>query len=253
MIESLREIASLLINATTEPTNTDIPGVVVIKGEVPSDQLAAVYEPMIGFVIQGSKTISIGSRNISMKAPSYFVIPVDVPATGQVQQSATGEPYLSVGLCLNQNSLADLFNDLPDAFLKSRELGEFSGCAASEEFIDAWLRMLRLLNNPEDIPALAPVYEREILYRVLVGPLGSRLQLCLPDNNTAKIRQVIQWIRQHYSEKFEIPQTAETSGISARTFYRRFKQITGLTPIQYQKQLRLLQARKLLILPRLFP
>jgi len=248
MKDSLSEIAELTVKATTQPTATELPRVLLIKGEVPQHQLAAIYEPMIGFVVQGGKTISIGDHVIYAKAPSYFVIAAEIPATARVHQGPNGLPYLSVGLYLNQNSLADLLKDLPDDFREDGVSSEFSACAATTEFIDAWLRMLRLLNDPKHIPALAPVYEREILYRVLLGPQGWRLrQLCFAHGKVSRVRHAVQWIRENYAKSIDIKRVAAKSAMGVTTFHRQFKQITGLSPIQFQKQLRLLEARKLLV------
>jgi AraC-like DNA-binding protein len=248
MKDKLNEISELTINANTQPTETDLPGVWIIKGEVPQHQLAAIYEPMVGFVVQGSKTISIGDQIAQVKAPSYFVISTETPATGRVRQGPNGLPYLSVGLSLNKNSLADLLKDLPDDFHEGRVSGEFSACAATPDFIDAWLRMLRLLKSPQHIPALAPAYEREILYRVLLGPQGWRLRrLGFAGGKAPAVRQAVRWIRENFAESIDIKRIAAKSGMGVTTFHRQFKQITGLSPIQFQKQLRLLEARKLLV------
>ena len=210
-------------------------------------QLAAIYEPMIGFIVQGRKTISIGGDVVDLKAPAYFVIPTELPATGRVHQGSNGLPYLSVGLRLNQNALIDLLKDLPHDLCSEKDSRKFSACAATTDFVDPWLRMLRLLKTPEHIPALAPVYEREILYRVLLGPQGWRLrQLCFAGGTAPGIRQAIHWIRENYGKSIDIRRTAAKFAMGVTTFHRRFKQITGLSPIQFQKQLRLLQARKLL-------
>jgi AraC-like DNA-binding protein len=248
MNESLQEIATLAAAATTQPTATPIPGLSLIKGKVSADQLAAVYEPMIGFIIQGGKTISIGSQVLHLTAPSYFVISTEVPATGRVHQGAGGLPYLSSGLRLNHNALAALLNDLPADFRAVGNAGRFSGCDATADFVDAWLRMMRLLKRPGDIQALAPAYEREILYSVLLGPQGWRLrELCFANGNASRIGKIVQSIRQNYSKALDIRSAAEKCAMSVRTFYREFKEITSLTPVQYQKQLRLLEARQLLV------
>jgi AraC-like DNA-binding protein len=247
MQNALNEIARLTNHATTEPQSTDLPGVLIIKGEVPEHQLAAIYQPMIGFIVQGRKTISIGDDVVDLKAPAYFVIPTELPATGRVHQGANGLPYLSVGLRLNQNALADLLKDLPHHLCSERDSTKFSAYPATANFVEPWLRMLRLLKTPEHIPALAPVYEREILYRALLGPQGWRLrQLCIAEGTAPGIRQAIQWIRENYRKSIDIKRIAARSAMGITTFHRRFKQITGLSPIQFQKQLRLLQARKLL-------
>ena len=248
MRSSLDDIAQLTVNATNQPTATEIPGVLIIKGEVPEHQLAAIYEPMVGFVVQGSKTISIGDQVIQAKAPSYFVIPTETPATARVHQGQNGEPYLSVGLNLNENSLLELFNDSPNQLSEAIVSPTVSACDATAEFVDAWLRMLRLLRTPQYISALAPVYEREILFRVLVGPQGWRLrQLCLVGGKASKIRRAVRKIREKYAAPIDVKRLAAQSGMGVTTFHRQFKQITGLSPIQFQKQLRLLEARKLLV------
>ena len=246
--ELLDEISQLTIGANTLPTATALPGVLIIKGDVPEHQLAAIYEPMVGFLVQGGKTISIGEQEIAMKAPSYFVIPTNLPATGRVHQGPGGQLYLSVGLRLNQNAVMDLLKDLPKEHWADSGSGEFSSCPATREFTDAWVRMLRLLKTPKDIPALAPVYEREILYRVLMGPEGWRLRkACLVEGTASKIRQTILWIREHFAKSIDVQRIAKKSGMAVTTFHRRFKEITGLSPIQFQKQLRLIEARKLLV------
>ena len=248
MQRSLNEIAQLTVDATNQPTATEIPRILIIKGEVPEHLLAAIYEPMVGFVVQGSKTISIGDHVIRAKAPSYFVIPIETPATGRVSQGPDGEPYLSLGLYLNHNNLLELFNDSPNDPGNETVSPSTFASDATEEFVDAWLRMLRLLRTPKHIPALAPVYEREILFRVLTGPQGWRLrQLCLVGGMASKIRRAIRKIRENYAASIDVRQLAKQSGMGVTTFHRQFKQITGLSPIQFQKQLRLLEARKLLV------
>jgi AraC-like DNA-binding protein len=247
MRDSLHEIARLAGMATTAPTTTELPRVLIIKGEVPENQLAAVYEPMIGFVVQGRKTISVGGAVIDLRAPAYFVVPTDLPATGRVHQGPNGLPYLSVGLRLNNDILLDLLKDLPGHLSNDENSEQFSSCPATEEFVDSWLRLMRLLKTPEHIPALASVYEREILFRVLLGPQGWRLRQSFSSAGKAPgIRQAIHWIRQNYGKTINVKRIAAKSAMGITTFHRRFKQLTGLSPIQFQKQLRLLQARKLL-------
>lgn len=246
MEEILKEIAELTADAGTLPTETALPGVMIIRGEVPRHKLAAIYEPMIGFTVQGSKTISIGDDVIDASAPSYYVIPTDIPATGFVHQGKDGLPYLSVGLRINPESLVNLIKDLPED-LEEERTTEFSACRAPAEFVEAWLRMLRLLKTPKDIPALAPAYEREILYRVLLGAQGWRLrQICHVNGNAPGIRQAIQWIRKNFAKTIDVKALAAKWSMGITTFHRQFKQITGLSPIQFQKQLRLLEARKII-------
>jgi AraC-like DNA-binding protein len=243
----LNEIVDLTMNATTRAIETGIPRVLMVKGDVPEHQLSAVYEPMIGFTVQGTKTLYIGSRTLTLKGPSCLVLPMHVPVRGRVRPSREGLPYLSVGLSLDSRVLFNLLNDLPKDMVKRSSQNRIAS-EASPEFIESWVRMLRLLKTPEDIPALAPVYEREILYRVLMGPHGWYLrQAGFRGSNASKISITVTWLRQHYTKPMDIGDLASKAVMGVTTFHRQFKRTTGLSPIQFQKQLRLLEARNLLV------
>lgn len=246
MNKVLDEIIDLMKGAGTRQIETGVPGLSMIKGDIPAHQLAALYEPMIGFTVQGTKILSIGELSTDLNGPSYYVLPVHVPATASVHPDRDGRPYMSLGLKLNQNVLQNLLRDLPDNLIPTAS-EHFAACEMDVEFIEAWLRLLRLSKTTRDIPALAPAYEREILYRVLMGPQGWYLrQFGLRESNLSKISQVIKWIRDNFTRPIDIGQMASKSGMAINTFHRQFKRATGLSPIQFQKQLRLLEARNLI-------
>jgi transcriptional regulator GlxA family with amidase domain len=124
----------------------------------------------------------------------------------------------------------------------------FEGVLAPAQMIDAWLRMMRLMDHPHEATILAPMIEREILFRALQGPLGGILRdVARPDGRMTQIRRVTQWIRDHYTEPFRVEPLAFMAEMSVAAFYRHFKSVTAMTPIQYQKRLRLLRARWLLL------
>jgi len=226
---------------------TGVPGLSMIKGDIPTHQLAALYKPMIGFTVQGTKILSIGERSTTMEGPSYYVLPVHVPATASVHSDCDGRPYMSLGLELNQNVLQSLLRDLPEDLIPTASEHFFAACEIDIEFMEAWLRLLRLTKTSRDIPALAPAYEREILYRVLMGPHGWYLrQLGLRESNFSRISQTVKWLRDNYTRPIDIGEMASKSGMAINTFHRQFKRATGLSPIQFQKQLRLLEARNLI-------
>ncbi|MDQ0719219.1 AraC-like DNA-binding protein [Paenibacillus sp. W4I10] len=240
------EIMDLMKSAGTRPVETGVPGLWMIKGDIPAHQLAALYEPMIGFTVQGTKILSIGGRSTTLEGPSYYVVPVHVPATASVHPDRDGRPYMSLGLELNQNVLQSLLRDLPENLIPTAS-EHFAACEIDIEFMEAWLRLLRLTNTPRDIPALAPAYEREILYRVLMGSQGWYLrQLGLRESNFSKISQIVKWLRDNFMRPIDIDEMASKSGMAINTFHRQFKRATGLSPIQFQKQLRLLEARNLI-------
>ncbi|MBS1183671.1 MAG: AraC family transcriptional regulator [Proteobacteria bacterium] len=241
----LRRLASGAVNRRTE---TGIPRVAMVQGKVPEHELSAVYEPMLNVILRGSKTLTVGDRVLHYDAATYFVMSVGLPAIGQVRPAATGEPYLAVSLTLQPRIIADLLSDLPvPAGGRFSECG-FSVAPVTAELLDAWLRMLRLMQRPCEIPALAPVYEREILFRVLQGPHGAMLRdIGLPDTALSRVNNAIHWIRQNFDAALRIETLAERAAMSPSAFHRHFKAVTALSPLQYQKRIRLLRARALLI------
>ncbi|TNB83433.1 AraC family transcriptional regulator [Pseudomonas sp. Fig-3] len=234
--------------AENRRTETGIPRLAMVQGEIPAHLLAAVYEPMINLILQGSKSMTIGDRTLDYDPATYFVMSIELPAVGQVHPAASGEPYLAVSLTLDPAVLATLLADLPKPVGHYDKDAGFSVAAVTPELMDAWVRMLRLMNRPEDIAALAPVYEREILYRVLQGPHGWMLRdIAAPDSAMARVSLAIQYIRREFAESIRVEALAQRAAMSVSAFHRHFKAVTALSPLQYQKRVRLLQARTLLV------
>lgn len=140
------------------------------------------------------------------------------------------------------------FEDLPDTGPCKGAAAAFEVAAVTPELTDAWVRMLRLMRVPADIPALAPVYEWEIRYRVLQGPQGPVLPaIAMPDSGLARIRQTVQWIRSDFDKPLRVEDVAKRAAMSLSAFHRHFKAATSMSPLQYQKRIRLLRARPLLL------
>jgi AraC-like DNA-binding protein len=248
MNDALLELRALAAGAKNRLTETGIPRVAMVQGAIPQHQLSAVYAPMINLILQGGKSMTVGDRTLHYDPATYFVMSVDLPAVGAVRPSELGEPYLAVSLTLDPVVLATLLTDLPPPSLEGRGISAFEVAAVTPELMDAWVRMLRLMRQPGDIPALAPAYEREILYRVLQGPLGWMLSdIAAPDSALSRIGKAIHWIRQDFALPLRVEALAERAAMSSSAFHRHFKAATALSPLQYQKRLRLLQARTLLM------
>ena len=248
MQETLNDLKRLVSEAAAVRTQTGIPRVAMVQGEVPQHHLAGVYEPMINLILQGGKTLTIGGNALYYNPASYFVMSIDVPATGVVHHDGPDRPYLSVALTLDAEILAGLLTDLP-AEQPARSLrGGFSVCPVTPELLGAWARLLRLMETPDDIPILAPLHEREILYRVLQGPQGWLLRaLATPESSLAQVRLAIRWLRAHYAEPMRVEDLAGLAAMSVSAFHRHFKATTGMSPLQFQKTIRLLQARTSLV------
>ena len=248
MNSQLNELRTLAAKAENRRTETGIPRVAMVQGEVPEHLLAAVYDPMINLILQGSKSMTVGDRTLRYDPATYFVMSIELPAVGKVHPAVTGEPYLAVSLTLDPAILATLLADLPKPAERVEQDAGFSVADVTPELMDAWVRMLRLMDRPQDITALAPAYEREILYRVLQGPQGWMLRdIATPDSAIARVSLAIQWIRRDFAEPLRVEALAEKAAMSVSAFHRHFKAVTNLSPLQYQKRVRLLQARTLLV------
>lgn len=248
MDTQLQELRHLASGAENRRTETGIPRVAMVQGEIPEHQLAAVYDPMINLILTGSKTMTVGDRTFRYDPATYFVMSVDLPAVGSVHSSADGDPYLAISLTLEPAIVANLLADLPKPAEGELYSPGFSVAPITSDLLDAWLRMLRLMDRPSEIAALAPAYEREILFRVLQGPLGWMLRdVATPDTALSRIGITIQWIRENFAKPLRVDALAEMAALSVSAFHRHFKAVTALSPLQYQKHVRLLHARSLLI------
>ena len=228
-------------------TSTLIPRVDLFKVTRPSALPAEVYPPFISLIVQGEKTMRVGDRLLTYSAGQAFSASFDLPATGYIPAASEAEPYLAVRLTLDFTLLGDLLHQMPLS-AEVPTAPAFAIGTVSEALLDAWLRMVRLSDRPEEIKVMAPLLEREILFRTLKGPQGESLRQAVDiQSHFSKLRAAIAFIRAHSASPLRIAELARLAGMSLSVFHRRFKASTGLTPLQYQKQLRLYEARSLLL------
>lgn len=248
MEQQLQELRALALGADNRITETGIPRVAVVQGKIPEHNLAAVYETMINLILRGSKTMTVGDRTLEYDPATYFVMSVDLPAAGSVHPSLGGGPYLAIKLALDPQILASLLAEIPRPVGGKPFNSGFSVAPVTPELLNAWLRMMRLLDHPDEIAVLAPAYEREILFRVLQGPLGWMLHdIATPDTPLSRISVAIDWIRRNFATQIKVEALAKMAVLSVSAFHRHFKAVTALSPLQFQKRVRLLHARSLLI------
>lgn len=225
---------------------TILPRIALHVGRTTTKPMPSVYEPSLCLVLQGAKQVVIGDRVLRYDSASYFIATVEVPASGWVVEATRSQPYMAVSMKLDRASLASLILEMPIA--PEGQTAGFAVSAVTPELLDAWSRLLALLDTPDDAPVLAPIHEREILYRLLKGPQGGALrQIGRSDSRLSKIRHAIAWIRSHFDEALRVEQLAELAAMSPASFHRHFKAATAMSPLQYQKMLRLQEARRLLV------
>jgi AraC-like DNA-binding protein len=231
-----------------DSTITRLPGVEIRTGFGVTPPLPAIYPTMVCFVLQGAKRVTIGRRRLRYRGESYMLLSADLPVTGQVIEATGRAPYLAVSLLLEPASIAGLVLDVPAPGAGSGAGFGLGIGALTPDLQEPLLRLLRLLDTPDDIRVLAPLAERELLYRLLQGPHGGLLrQLAIGDSRLSQVRRAIEWIRADLARPLRVEALAAHVGLSPSTFHRHFKAVTGLSPLQYQKQIRLQEGRRRLL------
>jgi AraC-like DNA-binding protein len=227
---------------------TALPGLMLASVASPTQPVHHLYEPVFAVVAQGAKRAVLGDRIFDYRTGQYLLVSVDLPITGHVAEASAEAPFLAVGLMLKPAAIASL---LLEAATGAMPAGEVAGLAVSDlsgELLDPLVRLLRLLDRPRDAAVLAPMAEREILWRLLCGEQGAMLrQIGLADSRLSQVSHAIGWIRKHYAEPLRIDELASLAAMSASSFHRHFRAVTSMSPLQYQKQLRLQEARARLL------
>ncbi|CDR14153.1 AraC family transcriptional regulator [Streptomyces iranensis] len=247
---SLDELRTLLARHARPDWTTAIDGVLVSKVDRPDPPVPSMSGMVLAVIAQGSKRLALGDRVYAYGPGQYLVASVDLPVTGQFTQADPERPALGFGLTLEPSAVAELLLRAGPGDTPHAGGGVPSGIAVSEApgaLLDAVVRLLRLLDEPRDRAVLAPLVKREILWRVITGEQGATVrQLGLADSGLSHISRAVRWIREHYAEPFRVEDVARRSGMSVSAFYRNFQAVTAMSPIQFQKQIRLQEARLLL-------
>ncbi|KFC62021.1 Transcriptional regulator, AraC family [Devosia sp. LC5] len=204
-------------------------------------------DPIICVVVQGVKEVLIGGSVLRFEAASCFASTIELPAMGCILEADAERPYIAVALILNRDTLASLASEVPGPAEKGSRTG-FGVERATTDVLEALDALLALLDRPEDIGALGPGREREVLYRLLQSGHGNMMrQAILQGNGVTNIRRSVEWIRQNLGQKLRTEELAAVAGMSVPSFHRHFKEVTSLSPLQYQKTLRLQAARRMLV------
>jgi AraC-like DNA-binding protein/quercetin dioxygenase-like cupin family protein len=252
----LSELRALIARHAARGERTEITGVLVSATPAPTRPMASHTGTVMALIAQGAKRLAIGDRTYEYRAGQYLVASVDLPITGHFSEASPAEPALGFGLVIRPAVVATMLLDAP-ARSPSAATGRVRGpgpppalgvAVASPELVDAVIRMLRLLDRPDDRQVLAPMIEREILWRLVTGPLGESVrQTSVADSSLTHVSRAVRWITDNYSQPFRVEQLARMCGMSTSAFHRTFAAVTGLSPIQFQKQIRLQRSRLLLI------
>lgn len=226
-----------------------IPELYLYRTEVTTDVTPVVYDPSLCIMLQGEKEVYLNNDKLVYDPLSYLLVPVTVPVSGKVTKASVNKPYLALKMTIDLKNLADLVIDLGGRVERSKDqVKAMSVGRVDEALLSAVSRMVQLLDKPSDIPVLYPLLKREILYRLLLGDLGSQLRdFMLLDSQGHRISKVIEILRKKFNEPLRIKDLADEVHLSESALFQAFKAVTAMSPLQYQKKLRLNEARRIML------
>jgi AraC-like DNA-binding protein len=232
---------------------TAIPGLALYRRDEPTQPTSGMYEPSICWAVQGAKRVVLGDDTYLYDPQHFLITSVDLPTVWQIIDASRERPCLGLMLKLDQREIAQLMVDshLPPPRAQQSSRGMATG-EVTLPLITAFQRLIDLLDEPKDIPILAPLIQREISYRLLVGDQGARLrQMASVGSQSHQIAQAIDWLKGNFSRQLRIDDLATQVNMSTSTFHHHFRALTAMSPLQYQKWLRLNEARRLMLTERL--
>lgn len=249
MTDTLFSTVRRYVETHGDPTGlaqTPVPGLTTIRSTKPSDLIHAISRPLVCLVLQGSKQVTMGSHMLAFHAGDSLLITADVPTVSQITQASVAEPYLSLVLELDPAVIADLSVEMRS--MPHAEGGAVRFEPTDAEVADAALRLMRLLDRPGSIPILHGQLVRELHYWLLEGRHGAAIRrLGWPEGHHRRVARAVAVLRSDFTKSLRVERLAAVAGMSPSSFHQHFRAVTSLSPLQFQKQLRLIEARRLML------
>jgi AraC-like DNA-binding protein len=226
---------------------TPIPGLTTVRATAPSGLDHAISRPLLCLVLQGSKHVTMGTQGFPFAAGDSLLITADVPTVSQITRASVAAPYLSLVLELDLAVVADLTVQM-SASLPAADHSPVRVDPTEAEVADAALRLMRLLDRPASVPVLHAQLVRELHYWLLAGRHGAAIRrLGWPDGHAQRVARAVAVLRAEFTHPLPVERLAAVAGMSPSSFHRHFRAVTSLSPLQFQKQLRLIEARRLML------
>ncbi len=246
--ETLRESIARWTNNSYQNPNA-ISALSLFREDRPTEPMSAVYEPSVCMVVQGSKRVFLGNEEYVYNADQYLIASVDLPAFFQVIEASKEKPLLGLKLTFDMHEVSQLLIDSNFPHHRAQKSGH--GMATSKitlPLLMAFQRLIDLLDEEHDISVLAPIIQKEIIYLLLVGEQGARLrQIASAGSQSQQMARAIAWLKNNFTEQLRIDDLAAQARMSTSSFHTHFRSMTALSPLQYQKHLRLHEARRLML------
>ncbi|WP_138493889.1 AraC family transcriptional regulator [Paenibacillus pinistramenti] len=246
-----RELAELIQKYSIKDGvhETPIPSLHIIQNSRLAEPSHRVFKPCYCVIAQGLKEVYLAQERFEYGPADYLIASMDLPVVGKIIKAAPELPYLSIKLEFTHSQILEIINEANLIIRPKDQSNRALFVGQMEPFLmDATLRLVKLLDRPSDIPFLAPLITKEVLYALLQSPYGAVLgQIAMEGSNNYRIMETIEHITRNFDQPLRVEELAETANMSIPSFHRNFKQVTGMSPIQFQKQLRLQEARRLLL------
>jgi len=228
---------------------TEVPGLTVFKKTDAAKPIAGLYEPSVYLIAQGAKRVQLGDEKYTYDTQHYLFSGVHLPVVAQVVDASEEVPYLGLKLTFDYQEITQLMTDsqLPPSRTKRAERGMVTG-KLSPPLVNAFQRLIDLVDETEKIAVLAPLVRKEIFYRLLMGEQGNTLrQLAAMGTQTYQVAKVISWLKANFTKAVRVEKLAQMANMGVSTFHHHFRNMTAMSPLQYVKQLRLQEARNLML------
>ncbi|SHO66039.1 transcriptional regulator, AraC family [Pseudoxanthobacter soli DSM 19599] len=250
--DRIAEIVKRHLSTNGRP-ETAVAGLTIHGKTGPAEPASFFYDPSFALIARGSKRVVLGGESYVYDESHFLMTAVGLPTIVQVLNASESQPYYSIKLSIDLDLARELISELAQYGAKApvASMGMAIGPVTPSLALAA-MRLTELLDRPQDIPALARSLQREILYHVLISPIGDRLRQAVQlDARTSRVATAIQWIRGNFAEALRIEELAAMAGMGESTLHHHFRAITAMSPLQYQKHLRLHEARRLMVNDRI--
>lgn len=250
--ESLRQqmvqplLKSIVSNGLS---GTNLPGITLYSSNGPTTAAPAIYEPTLCLLLQGSKQVWLGNELLEYREMQYLLAPVTLPVSCKVVNASNDKPYLALSVSLDLFELTNLVIDMANTTPSPASTKCVIGIGETDlALMSVFHRLVKLMQSPEEMHVVLPLIKREMLYRLLIGPLGNHLrEFTRIDSQAYRISKVTEILRKQYKEPLRIKDLAEAVHLSESGLFQAFKAVTSMSPLQFQKLLRLNEARRIML------
>jgi len=246
-LDELEVLVERITAKTGEKSEKLLPNLFIYERQEVSEFEAVVYNPIICLILRGKKETHIGLQSVTLGRGDALLVSHDLPVTSKITEASPDAPYLALILTLDLGTIRSLYEQVGEAVTEVSAARSLTVSTAQADWMDPLSRYLLLTDNPVEAQVLGPQILREIHYRLLMSPIGGMLRNLLSvDSHASRIAKAIGQIRQNFREPLVVADLAQLAGMSPSSFHEHFKSVTGTTPLQYQKDLRLIEAQNLL-------